>query len=116
MRRETLFLTDIIEAAGHIADFIRGADLELFQNSEMLRSAVAQKLLVIGEAAARIPEELKSGYLQVPWRQIVAFRNILAHAYFGIDWNEVWRAANDDCPRLRDDVIRILAEVSNGTV
>jgi uncharacterized protein with HEPN domain len=43
MRREVLYLTDILDAADHIAQFI---------HSELIRSAIAQKLIVIGEAAA----------------------------------------------------------------
>jgi uncharacterized protein with HEPN domain len=109
MRPERLYLNDIIEAADHIAGFIVGADLEAFQDSEMLRSAVVQKLSVIGEAAARIPEEMKSRHPQVPWPQIVAFRNILIHAYFGIEWHVVWRAARNRCPVLREQAARILA-------
>jgi len=109
MRHESLYLTDILEAADHIASFINGADFESFESSEMLRSAVVQKLSVIGEAAARVSDDLKCRYPQVPWPQVVAFRNILVHAYFGIDWDVVWRAAKNRCPVLRDEVATILA-------
>jgi uncharacterized protein with HEPN domain len=58
MRHESLYLNDIVEAADHIAQFIAGLDFQTFQTSEMLRSAVSQKLGVIGEAAAHVSEEL----------------------------------------------------------
>lgn len=73
-----------------------------------------QKLAVIGEAAARISEELKGRHAQIPWPQIVAFRIILIHAYFGIDWNEVWKATRVDCPALREQVAGILAAEFHG--
>jgi uncharacterized protein with HEPN domain len=85
MRHESLYLTDIVEAADYIAEFIAGTDFPTFQGSELLRSAVVQKLAVIGESAARVSEELKSRHPEVPWPQIIAFRNILVYAYFGID-------------------------------
>ncbi len=109
MRHDRLYLHDIVEAADHIAEFIAGADFRAFQESEMLRSAVVQKLSVIGEAAARVSAELSSRHPDVPWAQIVAFRNILIHAYFGIDWDVVWRAATNRCPGLRGQVAGILA-------
>jgi uncharacterized protein with HEPN domain len=109
MRHESLYLTDIVDAADHIADFISAADFRAFQESELLRSAVVQKLAVIGEAAARASEELKARHPQIPWPQIIAFRNILVHAYFGIDWDVVWRAAKNRCPVLREQVSGILA-------
>lgn len=109
MRHESLYLNDIVEAADHIAEFIAGADFQAFQESELLRSAVVQKLGVIGEAAARVPADLTSRHPEVPWPQIVAFRNILIHAYFGIDWDVVWRAATNRCPVLRRQIADILA-------
>jgi uncharacterized protein with HEPN domain len=82
---------------------------EGFQQSELVRSAVVQKLAIIGETAARISGELTGWYPTIPWPQIVAFQNILIHAYFGIDWKEVWKAAQIDCPALRGQVAGILA-------
>ena len=109
MRRDDLYLNDIIEAVDHIAAFLAETDFQAFLNSELVRSAVVQKLAVIGEAAAGISDKLRTRHSQIPWPQIVAFRNILIHAYFGIDWNEVWKAARVDCPVLRKQVADILA-------
>ena len=44
-----------------------------------------------------------------PWPKIVAFRNVLVHAYFGIDWSEVWRAATKEAPELRSEIALILS-------
>jgi uncharacterized protein with HEPN domain len=115
MRRDDLYLNDIIEAADHIAAFLGETDFEGFQESELVRSAVVQKLAIIGEAAARVSDELTGRYSQIPWPQIVAFRNILVHAYFGIDWNEVWKAIKIDCPTLRQQVAGILVAEFGGS-
>jgi|ERR1043166_1846722 uncharacterized protein with HEPN domain len=112
MRHESLYLNDIVEAADYIAEFISGTDFEGFQKSELLRSAVVQKLGIVGEAAARVSENLTTRHPEIPWPQIVAFRNILVHAYFGIDWEVVWLAATDRCPLLRRQIAAILAEES----
>lgn len=113
MRREFLYLTDIVEAADQIGGFIAGVEAEAFFDSDLLRSAVVHKLSIIGEAAARVSEELRARYPAVPWPQIIAFRNILVHAYFGIDWDVVWLAAKDRVPVLREQVARILAAESD---
>jgi uncharacterized protein with HEPN domain len=114
MRHDSLYLTDIVEAADHTAAFIAETDFPAFQKSELPRSAVVQKLAIIGEAAARVSEELKTRHPQVPWPQIIAFRNIPVHAYFGIDWDVVWRAARNRCPILREQVAGILGAESGG--
>ena len=97
MRRDALYLNDIVEAADHIATFLGQVDFDSFRQSELIRSAVVQKLAIIGEAAAD-PDELTVRFPQIPWPQIVAFRNILIHAYFGIDWNEVGRQPESTAP------------------
>ena len=58
MRRDDLYLNDIVESADHIATFLGQTDFENFQQSELVRSAVVQKLAIIGEAAARISDQL----------------------------------------------------------
>jgi uncharacterized protein with HEPN domain len=108
MRHEILYLTDIVDAADHVAQFIDGVEFGQFLESELLRSAVVQKLSIIGEAAARVSPEIQARHPEIPWPQIVSFRNILVHAYFGIDWQVVWRAAKNRCPVLREHVARII--------
>lgn len=108
MRREELFLRDIIEAANFVAEFISGLDREAFDQSELIRSAVVQKLALIGEASAHVSAEFRGRYPDVPWPKIVAFRNILIHAYFGIDWDEVRRTATKECSTLKAQIESVL--------
>lgn len=114
MRRDDLYLHDIIEALDHIDAFLGESDYQSFLGSELVRSAIVQKLAIIGEASARVSEGLRERHRQVPWQRIVAFRNILIHAYFGIDWDEVWKAAKVECPILRQQVGRIFGAESGG--
>jgi uncharacterized protein with HEPN domain len=109
MRREELYLRDIAEAAGHVALFVTGHTRSTFEESELVRSAVVQKLAVIGEAAAHIGDAMKALHPEVPWSRVAAFRNVLVHAYFGIDWDIVWQAATKQCPPLREQIEAILA-------
>ncbi len=111
MRRERLFPADILEATDHIANFIANADFDEFCRSELLRSAVVQKLAVIGEAAGQIPADIRGCYPEVPRPQIVAFRNVLIHSYFGIDWEIVRHSAKERCPRLRPQIARVLDDL-----
>ncbi len=59
MRHESLYLNDIVEATADIVQFIAGIEPAAFQASDLLRSAVVHKLAVIGEAAARLSDDLK---------------------------------------------------------
>jgi uncharacterized protein with HEPN domain len=70
---------------------------------------VLQKLTTIGEAASKLGQGFTARYPQVPWRDIVAFRNIAVHEYFAVEWPIVWVAATEDTPSLRDQIATILA-------
>jgi uncharacterized protein with HEPN domain len=114
LERDELYLRDIMEAADAIAAFISGMREASFVGNDLVRSAVLQKLTVIGEAAARMSPALKSRYAEIDWRDIVAFRNIAVHAYFSVDWSVVWLAAAEDVPELRGHVLAILAAEFRG--
>ena len=108
MQREHLYLQDIIEASDMIQTFLEGMDVSTFLASELHKAAILQKLTVIGEAAARLPQGFHEAHPQVEWRDIVAFRNIAVHAYFAVQWDIVWATATDDVPVLRRQVMEIL--------
>ena len=101
MRPERLYLLDIVEAADAVARFISSVTRDSFEGDDLVRSAVLHKLTLIGEAAARLPDDLKSRHPEVPWPEVVAFRNIAVHKYFAVDWSIVWNAATTDAPQLR---------------
>jgi len=67
---------------------------------ELVQSAVLQKLIVIGEAAARLPRSFTEQHPHIEWADIVAFRNIAVHEYLAIDWWIVWVTATEDVPML----------------
>ena len=108
MRRETLYLQDIIEACDLLQAFLAGMDASAFLASELHKAAALHKLAVIGEAAARLPQAFRETHPQVEWRDIIAFRNIAVHAYFSVQWDIVWATAHDDVPVLRTQVLKIL--------
>jgi uncharacterized protein with HEPN domain len=114
LRRDDLYLADIVESADAIAGFIASVGETRFVSDDLLRSAVLQKLTVIGEAAARISEDVRRRNPAVPWRDIIAFRNIAVHRYFGIDWHVVWNAATIDVPSLREQIVTIIASQNEG--
>lgn len=108
MRPEKLYLVDIVEAVDAIDRFLAGVSREVFTADELRQSAVLQKLMIIGEAAARLPGEFRDSHPDVEWRDIIGFRNIAVHEYFAVNWSIVWVAATQDGPKLRSQVQAIL--------
>jgi uncharacterized protein with HEPN domain len=110
-RRELLYLTDIVEAAEAIASFIQDQDRDSFVGNDLVRSAILQKLQIIGEAAAHVGDETRAKAEDVPWHEVVGFRNFTIHAYFAVDWDIVWATAVDDAPAIADAVRELLSSL-----
>jgi len=66
---------------------------------------------IIDEAASGLSQPLREQYRDVPWRDIIAMRNVLVHQYFGIDLEQVWDTVVTDLPGLKRDIAHILAQL-----
>jgi uncharacterized protein with HEPN domain len=86
MRHEPSFLKDILSACRRIEAIVAGTDEDSFLKDEVLPAAVLHHLTVIGEAISRLSLELRGRHPEVPWRQIIAVRHRIVHAYFDLDW------------------------------
>jgi uncharacterized protein with HEPN domain len=115
MRREELYLTDIVEAADSIRNFLSGIRRTKFLRDDLLRSAVLQKLSIIGEAASRLPLKFRTRHSEIEWADIIGFRNIAVHAYFSVDWSIIWVTAKKEVQELSQKVSEILAAEYSGS-
>lgn len=75
-----------------------------FLDDEMIQDAVVRNLEVIGEAAKRVPDELRAQRPEIPWKSIAGLRDVLIHQYEGVSLPEVWRVVEDDLPGLRREI------------
>jgi uncharacterized protein with HEPN domain len=66
--------------------------------SSSLRSKRA--IEIIGEAARRVSETVKSSHPEIPWQKMVAQRNVLAHEYGEIKQERIWLVATTHIPEL----------------
>jgi uncharacterized protein with HEPN domain len=66
----------------------------------MLRFALVRAAEIFGEAASKVSLETRVAAPSIPWREIVAMRNRLIHAYFDIDHDVLWKAATEEIPML----------------
>jgi uncharacterized protein with HEPN domain len=114
MRPERLYLQDILDACDAIERFLRRTTETGFMQDELIQSAVLQKLIVIGEAAARLPRSFTEQHPRIEWADIVAFRNIAVHEYFAVDWKIVWVTATEDVPLLREKIKALLGRLEEG--
>ena len=105
-----LFLEDIVEASSRILRYSEAMDLPAFCANEMVYDAVLRNLQIVGEAAKSVPTEVRQDHPEVDWKGMTGLRDVLAHAYFGLDDDTLWDVVTTKIPQLRDQVRRILDE------
>ena len=103
-KRDPAYLFDMLEASEKVQRFIKNKTLEDFLSDEMLQDAVVRNLGIIGEAARRISKELRQEHPEIPWRKIIAQRNVLIHEYEDIDFKEIWEVASIHVLLLIDQI------------
>ncbi len=108
MRDPELLQEDILESAEKIARYTRGTSLEDFRQNDMLQDAVVRNLEIIGEAVRKLPEGFLEKHPDLPWREIAALRNILAHAYFVLDLEIKWTLAVEATPSFSSQIRSII--------
>ena len=101
------FLLDIIEMIESIERH-RPETFEDFVEDEVVLTATIHWVQTIGEAANGVTEGLRSKHPDVPWRQIVDMRNLLAHGYRFVDPAIVWEVVVRDLPKLETQIRHVL--------
>jgi uncharacterized protein with HEPN domain len=100
MRRDEVYLLDILIAARKALKFVEGIGRNGFEENEIIQNAVMRPLEIIGEASARITKDFRKAHPEIPWMEMVGLRNRLIHEYFRIDFVAVWDTVRDDLPKL----------------
>ena len=97
-------LEDIIESIQKINIYTNGLSLGDFLKDDKTIDAVIRNFEIIGEAANRIPDEIRDKFQLVNWHRIRGFRNRIVHDYMGIDYEIVWEIIDKDLEELQNKI------------
>jgi len=106
-----LFVGDMVEAARRVIRYTAGRDRDRFLADEMAYDATLRNMEVLGEAAKKIPETVCRRHPEVDWRGIAGLRDVVAHVYFALDEDTLWRIVQSDIPQLLEHLERIEREL-----
>ncbi len=84
------------------------ADREAFLANEMVIDAMIRNYEIIGEAANKVPAELRNRYPEIPWRQMHGLRNLAVHEYQLVDPSVLWQIAHDHLSDYRAQLQQVL--------
>jgi uncharacterized protein with HEPN domain len=106
-----LYLDDMLEFAGDVVTYTSGHSMATWQADNLRVDATLRKLSLIGEAATRVPDSIRSQAPGLPWRKVVGLRNRLMHAYPSTDTSAVWSIVTTDVPALQAELRALLAKL-----
>lgn len=107
-QRDVSYLWDMLEAARQVIDFTRGVSLDEYSGNPMLYLAVERGIQIIGEAANRVSPVFQEAHPEIPWRKIVAQRNVLVHEYGDIEHALLWDLVQNHLPRLLQQLEKLV--------
>ena len=113
MKDDAVLLGLILDAFGKIRDFVASMTYEDFTHDRKTQSAVIMQLEVVGELAKRVSDETR-GAIDVPWKQMTGLRDLVAHNYFSLDIDIVWRTISESAQVVEGKIRQHVEGLING--
>lgn len=105
-----ILLGHILESIVEIEKCRSYVTKEKFSKMTMVQDAVIRRIQIIGEAVKKLPTEFKRKYPKIAWAEIAGMRDVLIHDYFGVNINVVWKTIQEDIPKLRKQITKLVKQ------
>jgi uncharacterized protein with HEPN domain len=100
MSREFLdFVEDMLDGMNKAEILLEGVSYSKFKKDFRINFEVVRALEIIGEAAKRLPEDLRKSYPDIPWKGMAGMRDRIIHGYDNVDLQIVWDVVKRDIHR-----------------
>lgn len=96
------------EFAQKAIDLARDYTIIDLYNDEKLQLALTRLVELIGEAAYKLPSEIRELYPEIPWRHVINMRHRLIHGYDFVDYEILWETIKNNLPELLERLEQII--------
>ena len=100
----------MLQAARDAAGIVANVTRESFVADRVRMLALERSLELVGEAARRVSDALRSKHPRIPWKEMIGLRNILAHDYGRIDHDKLYATAVKDIPSLIKELEKLQSD------
>lgn len=104
-------LQHMLDHAFEAAEMAKGRTRADLDSDRQLNLSLVRLLEIVGEAAAKVTQDVREGHPAIPWKDIVSLRNRLIHGYDQVDFDILWAIVQDDVPLLIRELRRILEQI-----
>jgi uncharacterized protein with HEPN domain len=109
------YLVHMLEALDRIFRYTDVLDELAFLQNELVQDAVVRNLEVLGEASNNVLKhypDFAAQHPELPLAFAYQMRNAVAHGYFKVDYQIVWRTIQSDLPKLSIEVQNAIATLN----
>jgi uncharacterized protein with HEPN domain len=108
--RDRVFVAQMIEAANAALEFTDGPTKESLGSDRLIAFAVVRAIQLVGQAARNVSTEVQTVNRDIPWKEMIAMRNVGVHDYADVDLALVWRTVREDLPKVIARLQALLGE------
>lgn len=111
------YLAHIVEAIERVERYTGDMDELGFLKNPLVQDAVVRNFEIIGEASNNIEKrypEFAAAHPDLPLAFAYQMRNVVAHGYFKVDYEIVWKTIQSELPMLYQRVRTIVEELMRG--
>lgn len=111
-RKNIQILQHIIRYCNQIettADYFH-LTVEILENNFIARNSIYMPIQQIGELSNHLDKAFREEHHEIPWRAIIAMRNIFAHDYDNSDAEVILATVQEDIPELKEYCTHLLKE------
>lgn len=114
LQRLNDFLAHILEAIERIEEYVANMDEVAFLENRLVQDAVIRNFEIIGEASNNIEKHFPAfveKHPELPLSSAYQMRNAVAHGYFKVDLEIIWKTIHKELPTLHAQVKGLLEEL-----
>ena len=111
-RDDSIYLRHILDAIAKIESYLEAVNQNEFLTHSLIQDGVIRQIEIIGEATKNLSSDFRETYAHTAWQDIAGMRDKLIHQYFGVDLEIVWLSVKEDIPDLKEEVEKILLNLS----
>jgi uncharacterized protein with HEPN domain len=108
------YLRHIRDAIERVFRYIEDLDEAAFARNALVQDAVIRNLEIVGEASRNI-EQADPGFVarhpEMEFASARAMRNAIAHGYYKVDLEVIWRTIDEDLGVLHAHVVEVLRQI-----
>ncbi|MBI2559474.1 DUF86 domain-containing protein [Candidatus Woesearchaeota archaeon] len=107
------YIQDISDSIKETEEFTKELSFADFKEDKKTVNAVIRSLEIMGEAAKKIPDELRRKHLKIPWKEMAGIRDKLIHEYHGVDLEIIWKVVKEELPPIKPNILNLLKELEH---